>query len=320
MARKSFYHTYRANDSERRFVEISPRKVPLMACSSRRRPTEEAGSCAGLVADGGCGSVAEGSAADIRAGRLLLGRGGIDISRLCLGLGSSGGGGPSVQARLREAKVADFLQAGYAAGATWWDTSDDYGTHAHVREALRQFGQDSIQITTKSHATGATQLRHRLNTSLRELGRETIDVFLLHEVDSLDDLERRAGAVAELGCLRAEGKARAVGLSTHNIDVVERVSGDRRFDVLMTNYNVAGVHMDADAAHYERALRRAASAGQGVVVMKTLGEGALAVSRYEEALLHNLRLDFAHGVVVGVKSIHEVRRACSVWQAFRLGS
>jgi aryl-alcohol dehydrogenase-like predicted oxidoreductase len=250
----------------------------------------------------------------VSALRAILGRSGVEVSRLCLGLGSSGCGSTSMQGRLRPEEVAAFLLEGGRRGATWWDTSDDYGSHAHVREALRSVDRAGVEITTKSHAREGPALRLSLERSLRELGTDYVDVFLLHEVDSLDDLRARGGAVEMLARLRDGGLARAVGLSTHNIDVLEEAAGDPRFDVLLTNYNVAGVHMDADHADYAAALRRAFRAGQGVAVMKTLGEGVLA-SRYHEAFAHNLGLEFVHGVLLGVTSLAQTVRACELWHA-----
>lgn len=251
----------------------------------------------------------------VRAQRVALGASGVTVSRLCLGLGSSGCGSTSVQGRLPHDTVADFLVSAFASGVTWWDTSDDYGTQVHVRAAVERLGRGRVQITTKSHAREAGTVRASLYASLAELATDYVDVFLLHEVDSPLDLRQRTGAIEELQHLRAEGKARAVGLSTHNIDVLERAAGDVRFDVLLTNYNLAGVHMDADGADYLRAMRAAAAAGKGVAVMKTLGEGLLA-DRYEEAVRHNLGLDFVHGVLIGVRSMQEAERACSVWKRF----
>lgn len=221
-----------------------------------------------------------------------------------------------MQGRLEPIEVADFLVEAFGLGVTWWDTSDDYGSHPHVREALRRLPRSRIQITTKSHAVGATPLRASLQASLREMGVDYVDVFLLHEIDSLDDLKQRTESSGALAALRAEGLIRAGGLSTHNIDVLEAAAGDPRFDVLLTNYNVAGVHMDASHADYGAALQRACRAGQGTAVMKTLGEGVL-VDRYDEALAHNFGLEFAHGVLVGIRSTAEMRQACAAWRRFQ---
>lgn len=247
-----------------------------------------------------------------RSRRVRLGDTGVEVSRLCFGLGSSGCGSTSKQGRLPHPEVAQFVGHAVERGVTWFDTSDDYGSEPHLRAALADLARHRVQITTKSHAVDGDALEASLRGSLARLGTDYVDVFLLHEVDSLDDLARRDAALTHLERLRSGGQVRAVGLSTHNIDVLEQVAGDRRLDVLLTNFNVAGVHMDADIADYATALRRAYAARQGVAVMKTLGEGVLA-ARYGEALRHNLSLDFVHGVLVGVCSRHEVDAACDVW-------
>ncbi|MBM3462646.1 MAG: aldo/keto reductase [Armatimonadetes bacterium] len=245
--------------------------------------------------------------------RVRLGTRGPEVSRLCFGLGSSGCGSHSLQSRRPPEEIAAFLLEGISEGVTWWDTSDDYGTHRHIAHALRAVDRAAVQITTKTRAGTRRGARASLEKSLRELGTDYVDVFLMHEVDSHQDLEARGGALEALASLREDGLAGAVGLSTHAIEVLERVAGDPRLDVLLTNYNFAGVHMDADIRDYERALIRAFEAGQGVAVMKTLGEGVLA-DRLRETLSHNLAQPFIHAVLVGVKSRYEAAAAIAAWQ------
>lgn len=244
--------------------------------------------------------------------RTTLGRTGVEVSRLCLGLGSSGCGNDSIQARRPHEEVAELLALGHALGATWWDTSDDYGTHAHVRHALRRVPRHEVQITTKTHASTARGARESVRQSLAEMGVDRVEVLLMHEVDTVDDLAERREALCELHRLRRDGIIGAVGLSTHAIDVLERVAGDAEVDVLLTNYNLAGDHMDADLRDYEAAMMRAHAAGQAVCVMKTVGEGRLA-HRVEDCLRHNLSRAWIHGVLIGVKSCDEVQAAARIW-------
>jgi aryl-alcohol dehydrogenase-like predicted oxidoreductase len=278
------------------------------------------------------GAIQPDQAIDLRAERLRLGRfTAVEVSRLCLGLGSSpppadddgsaalhssARGGNAIQARFEPSDVAGMLEAAFELGVTWWDTSDDYGTHAHVREALRRLPRERVQITTKTHAPTYSETLRSVRQSLAELGTDYVDVLLLHEVDSPQAFELRRSSLEALQGLKSAGKARAVGLSTHNIDVLERVAGDRSIDVILTNYNLAGVHMDASIEDYEAAMTAAARSGQGIVVMKTLGEGRL-VERREECIRHNLTRPFVHGVVVGVKNSSEALEAADIWQKER---
>ncbi|MEB3196802.1 MAG: aldo/keto reductase [Candidatus Sericytochromatia bacterium] len=228
-----------------------------------------------------------------------LGRTGLTVSRLCLGTGTTTFDSESAQSKLAVERFGRVLLHAHAQGITFWDTSDNYGTHAHVAWALRQLPRASVQITSKTYAVTAEEARHSVQQSLRELGTDYIDILLMHEPDSPEELAERAGALAGLQACKAEGLVRAVGLSTHAILTLETAAGRPDLDVLLTNYNLAEVHMDAGLPDYTRALEKAHAAGQGVIVMKTLGEGKLAHRRHE-AIPYNLTRPFIDAVVVGM--------------------
>lgn len=253
---------------------------------------------------------------DPRVERVRLGRTRVETSRLCLGLGSSGRGHDSMQARLPLTVVAEFLLTALQHDITWWDTSDNYGSHAHVRHALAQVDRRRVQVTSKTYARTPREAEASLHAILAEIGIDYLDVLLLHEVDSVAELEDARSTLRHLARLKADGRIGAVGLSTHCIDVLERAAGDADVEVILTNYNFKGIHMDADRADYEKALEAAFDAGQGVCAMKTLGEGALA-SCVREALRHNLSRPWLHGVLMGVTSLDEVLASAAIWREFR---
>ena len=104
-----------------------------------------------------------------------LGRTGLIVSTLCFGTGYLSG---SVTPGAR------LLARAYDLGVTFWDTSDDYGTHPHVAKALKEVGRDRIVVATKTYASTAAAARRAVAKALRELRVETLDIFLLHAVDS----------------------------------------------------------------------------------------------------------------------------------------
>jgi aryl-alcohol dehydrogenase-like predicted oxidoreductase len=105
--------------------------------------------------------------------RVRLGRTGLSVSSLCFGTGYMGG---SIPAGVR------LLTRAFELGVTFWDTSDDYGTHPHVSRALREVGRDRVAVATKTYASTATGARRAVTKALRELGVEAVDIFLLHAV------------------------------------------------------------------------------------------------------------------------------------------
>src|SRR2546427_9470697 len=163
--------------------------------------------------------------------RVRLGRTGLTVSTLCFGTGYMGG---SV------ASGARLLTRAYDLGITFWDASDDYGTHPHVAQALREVGRDGVVVATKTYASTAVGARRALTKALRELGVETVDIFLLHAVDSHGELEAKLPALEALTRAKAEGLVRAVGVSSHSREVLARLLKLPEVDVALVVVNQTG--------------------------------------------------------------------------------
>ncbi|MBT6149508.1 MAG: aldo/keto reductase, partial [Gemmatimonadetes bacterium] len=79
-----------------------------------------------------------------------LGLTGLTVSRLCFGTGTQGWQGRSDQSVLGVAGLARLLRFAYDQGINFWDTADQYGTHAHVAAALEGVGRQHVTITSKT--------------------------------------------------------------------------------------------------------------------------------------------------------------------------
>lgn len=233
------------------------------------------------------------------------------VSRVCVGTGSSGMGSTSVQGRQSPAEYAEVLVEAFRQGINFWDTADNYGTHPHVAFALQRVPREQVVITTKVYSENAAALDRDVQRSWEELGGSWIDVLLLHEVDSLAELAEKEQCLEALLAWKERGLVKAIGVSTHSIDVLERLVVHPRVDVVFTNYNKANEHMDASRRDYEKALETAYAVGKGVYVHKTLNEGKLA-HRYDEMLEWNLTRPFIHSVAMGVTSRAELGKLIEV--------
>ena len=119
------------------------------------------------------------------------------------------------------------------------------------------------------------------------MGVEYIDIFLLHEVRS-GQLATRQGAWQALMDAKACGLVRAIGCSTHHVDVVEQLAAMPACDIIFPLINYAGMGIRrgssaASAADMSRAIEQAAGCGKGIYTMKALGGGNLA-AHYQRAL------------------------------------
>ncbi len=125
--------------------------------------------------------------------------------------------------RGRAVEVA-ALRLGIELGLTLIDTAEMYGEGASeeiVGEAIRGC-RDRVFLVTKvyPHNAGRRSLRAACERSLKRLGTETIDLYLLHWRSGTIPLEETAGAFEGL---REAGKIRRWGVSNFDVDDLDEL-------------------------------------------------------------------------------------------------
>ncbi|MCC8251340.1 aldo/keto reductase [Saccharothrix luteola] len=164
-------------------------------------------------------------------------------------------------------------------GVNFIDTADAYGPHVNeelIRQALHPYADDLV-IATKGGLlrTGPNEwpilgkpayLRQAVETSLRRLGVERIDLYQLHRVDPDYPLEDQVG---ELRKLQEEGKIRHIGLSEVDVAQLEAARAVAPIASVQNLYNLA------DRGH-EAVLERATELGIAFIPWFPVATGELA--------------------------------------------
>ena len=234
--------------------------------------------------------------------RVKLGPMQVEVSRLAMGTGTNGIGGSSNQTRkLGLGGLADLLKAGYDQGVTFWDSADQYGTHPHLRQALKSVPREKVTILSKTRASTEKEMRADLDRFRRELGTDYLDLLLLHAVARGDWPERHKGAMAVIAEAREKGIVKTHGISCHTQEGLKTAARTPWVQVALARINFAGVAMDADPQTALSVLRELKAAGKGVIGMKILGVGRLR-SRVDEALRYVLSLDSVDCFTIGSES------------------
>jgi uncharacterized protein len=204
-----------------------------------------------------------------------LGRTGLKVTSLAFGCMTTSD--PSVIER-----AADF-------GINHFDTARSYqngNNERMVGAALKKVRQKVI-ISSKSLSKTKQEVLSDLDTSLRELGTDYLDIWYLH-------MKNEPGEVTE-DLLEAQriakqsGKIRFSGVSTHfNMDrILAHLAKLGQTDVALTTYNFAMRSVDASAntnpdapkTDMTEAIRAARKSGLGIVVMKVMAGGTTRVQR-----------------------------------------
>ncbi len=230
-----------------------------------------------------------------------LGRTDIKVSKMCFGALVIG----PLQLGLPVVEGARVIRSALERGVNFIDTAELYGTYEHIREASRGLDQKPV-VATKSYAYTAEGAAESVEKARKELDTDVIDIFLMHEQESRLTLRGHRPALEYYLNEREKGRIKAVGVSTHNIEVVRAVCDMPEIDVVHPLVNKTGIGIgDGTVEEMLAAVKAAYACGKGVYSMKPLGGGNL-LNSYEECLKFVLDLPFVHSIAIGMQSVEEV--------------
>lgn len=241
--------------------------------------------------------------------KIALGNSGLLVSRMCFGTLTMG----PMQARLGTEAGAEIIRRAADRGVNFFDTAQIYGTYPHLREGMRLSGRRDIVISTKTYAWNREFATEAVEEARRELDRDYIDIFMLHEQESIHTLRGHMEALETLYDYKQKGVIRAVGASMHHVAAV-RGASRLGLDVIHPIINRAGLGIaDGSRGEMEEAVSAARRAGTGVFSMKPLGGGNL-IKDAADCLTYCLGLPFVDSVAIGMQSAEEVDANIGFWE------
>jgi aryl-alcohol dehydrogenase-like predicted oxidoreductase len=215
--------------------------------------------------------------------------GATDIEVSAIGLGGAWLG-HDVDDASEVTRAHAVLQAVDECGVNWVDTSENYfdtGNEAVVGAALRSMPESFLVCSKVApgaiHSGGGSgfrpeQIRRACENSLRRLGRDHIDLYLLHWPDRTGvPLADTWGAMA---ALVDDGFVRTIGLSNYGQEDIARCHQERPVDVIQTGLSVIDYLDDRDLIAWCGRL------GIAVTIYEPLAGGALTDTPFEQVREH----------------------------------
>jgi len=234
--------------------------------------------------------------------KVLLGSTGIEVSRMAIGTGTNGVGHSSNQTRqLGIGGLSDLLKAAYDKGVFFWDSADQYGTHPHLKAALKSVPREKVVILTKTHASTEQEMKDDLDRFRKELGTDYLDIVLLHCMTSKNWPTEKKGAMNILSQSREQKIIRAHGVSCHTLDALQSAAASPWVQIDLARMNPAGVSMDASVPIVTNVLKQMKQSGKVIMGMKVLGDGRL-VERKDECLRYALAQDYISCFTIGIEN------------------
>jgi predicted aldo/keto reductase-like oxidoreductase len=184
---------------------------------------------------------------------------------------------------------ASVIEHAADAGIIHFDTARTYqnGNNERMVGAALKSRRQKVVISSKSPGKTGKEALADLDTSLRELGTDYLDIWYLHMKN--DPAEVTGDLLEAQRTAKQAGKIRFAGVSTHfNMDrILRHLAKQGQTDVALTTYNFAmrsvaadmNTNPDAPQTDMTAAIREARESGMGIVVMKTLAGGTTRVQR-----------------------------------------
>ena len=230
----------------------------------------------------------------------VLGRTGLVVTRL-------GTGGAYCE-------TADGYRTALDSGVNYMDTARAYrdGDDERVIGEAIQGRRHELTIATKTQQRDAEGARRDLETSLRLLRTDYIDVYQLHHLNTEAERDRALGTDGALEAVqkaREEGLIRFIGVTGHDWEQIQQAVATGFFDTVLCWYNCAMKEPE------ETVLPEARKHNTGVVIMNASrndklfdGDGAPAEEQFYRYVLGHESVNLT---VMGLRNVPRFRRIAS---------
>lgn len=172
-----------------------------------------------------------------------LGKTGLRVS--VAGLGTGGFSRLGLKTGKSEDEAARLIHEAVALGINFIDTAPSYGTEGVVGRALKTIPRDQVVIATKAQIRGGAGAAHvaaSIDSSLRVMGTDYIDVFNLHGIEE-QEYDHAMSVVPALLEAKRKGKIRHIGITENPITdftnaMLKRAVNDSVWEVYMVGFHM----------------------------------------------------------------------------------
>lgn len=180
-------------------------------------------------------------------------------------------GGIPIQ-RIDEESAIKVIRRAVELGINLIDTARAYtDSEIKIGKALKGINK-KVYLASKSQNRTREGILKDIEISLKNLGVEQIDIYQLHGVNDLDTFNKvfaEDGAYWGLVEAKEKGLIRHIAVSSHSVDILEKLIETDKFDVIQLCYNI--IETDVEEKIFPLALQK----DIGIIAMKPMGGGAI---------------------------------------------
>jgi len=171
--------------------------------------------------------------------------------------------------RISKEEAASLLRRAYDGGINFFDTARAYSDSEEKVGCAFSGMRDKIVLATKTAAKTAEEFRKDLETSLRNLGTDYIDIYQFHNPAFCPKPGGEDGLYEAALKAKEEGKIRFISLTNHRLSVAGEAIDSGLYATLQFPFSYL-------SGEQELALvERCRKAGMGFIAMKALAGGLI---------------------------------------------
>jgi len=247
---------------------------------------------------------------------VVLGKTGIKMSRLGIGLGSHGG---NVQRNLGQEAFTQLVRYAFDHGVRYFDCAQSYKTFDWVGEAIKGLPRDEIFLLSKIGGN-PEKPEEVIDRHLRAFGTDHIDCMLLHCAVTPTWPQERSRLMEAIDVAQAKGKIRSKGISCHSLPALRVAASSDWVEVNLVRVNPQAKHTDTEAQRWDapgtviepvlEQLDVMEKNNHGIIGMKLIGNGDFTDPEdRERAIRFAMARREIDAVTIGFKSAAEVDEA-----------
>ncbi len=197
--------------------------------------------------------------------KVTLGNTGITVNR-------NGFGALPVQRVDMDGAVA-LLKKAYENGIRFFDTARLYSDSETKLGAALSSVRENIYIATKTNATTPDQFWADLNTSLKNLKSDYIDIYQFHNPKFCPKPDDGTGLYEAMLEAKAQGKIRHIGFTNHSLEVANDAANSGLYSTIQFPFSYLASAKDLEL------VKTCQDKQIGFIAMKSLAGGLITKSR-----------------------------------------
>jgi len=165
-----------------------------------------------------------------------------------------------------------FVAEAFERGVNYFDVAPSYGdgeAEAKLGPALRPYRKRSF-LACKTGRRDRSGAEAELNQSLKRLQTDYFDLYQLHALTTMDDLDRalaKDGAIQAFLAAKKDGRIRHIGFSAHSVEVALAAMDRFDFDTILFPINFVLYHQ---ANFGPQVVKKAKEKGMGILALKAM--------------------------------------------------